>query len=182
MTIKYILPDGQTLSAGVAFQLEVELAPGTSDTLSFPPNWLELATPSDLIRLGITTTHVDAPPSPVAPPTVYDVVEERTRRLALGFDYDFNDERGVHHIGTTFEDMLGWDEVSKSAQAEINLGNPYGIFTVIVTNTGAAQITAMEWQHILRSAKDARQPIWAASFALQAMNPIPSDYASDAYW
>jgi hypothetical protein len=27
-----------------------------------------------------------------------------------------------------------------------------------------------------------RQPIWAASFALETMNPIPSDYANNSYW
>ena len=31
-------------------------------------------------------------------PKASDVIAERERRLALGFDYDFGDERGVHHI------------------------------------------------------------------------------------
>ncbi len=42
-----------------------------------------------------------------------DVISERDRRLSLGFEYDFGNERGVHHIATTPEDMKGWDEVSK---------------------------------------------------------------------
>ena len=109
------------------------------------------------------------------------VVSERERRLALGFDYDFKDSRGVHRIGTTAADMIGWDEVTKSTQALLLLGLESQPMT-IVTNTGAVTITALEWQRILIAATTFRQPIWAKSFELQAMNPIPADFASDAYW
>ena len=40
---------------------------------------------------------------------VAGILSERARRLATGFDYDFGDERGIHHIGTTPEDKRGWD-------------------------------------------------------------------------
>ncbi len=118
---------------------------------------------------------------PQPTPTIDDVVAECSRRLALGFDYDFGDERGVHHVGTTEEDMRGWDEVSKATQAMIALGVGSQQLS-IVTNTGPAVITAVEWQQILIAATLARQPIWAASFVLQAMDPIPADFASDIYW
>lgn len=114
-------------------------------------------------------------------PTSDNVIVERSRRLALGFDYDFGDARGVHHIGTTAADLAGWDEVSKAAQAAINLGAADAKFE-IVTDTGLATLTAMEWQLILVAAGQHRQPIWATSFALQAMAPIPRDYANDKYW
>lgn len=114
-------------------------------------------------------------------PTPEDVISERTRRLALGFDYDFADQRGVHHIGTTADDMSVWDEVSKGAQASINVGEPNATLN-IVTNTGPVIVTAMEFQRILIAATAIRQPIRAASFALQAMHPIPADYAADHYW
>lgn len=125
----------------------------------------------------------DAATAYVAPPVSPEqVVTERKRRLELGFDFDFGDkQRGVHHIGTTDADLAGWDEVSKAAQAAINLGAPDTTFT-IVTDTGPAEITAMEWQMILAAAAAHRQPIWAASFALQAMDLIPADYANDKYW
>lgn len=109
------------------------------------------------------------------------VVAERERRLSLGFDYDFGDARGAHHIGTTDADMKGWDEVTMASQAAIALGLPETPIS-IVTDTGAVNITAQEWQKILLSASQHRQPIWAASFALQAMNPIPVDYNNDIYW
>lgn len=118
---------------------------------------------------------------PVPPPSAQDVIEERRRRLAAGFDYDFGDERGVHRIGTSDDDMIGWDEVTKGAYSAIALGQP-NTPIMIVTDTGAAQITAMEWQSILAAAAQFRQPIWQASFALQAMTPIPHDYADDKYW
>lgn len=114
-------------------------------------------------------------------PTAGEVVQECERRLALGFDYDFGDARGVHRIGTSTPDMIGWDEVSKLAGAMIALGNGAGTVD-IVTNTGAATVTALEWQSILVAAAQFRQPIWAKSFALQAMSPIPADFDSDTYW
>ena len=109
------------------------------------------------------------------------VQNERARRLAVGFHYDFGDERGVHHIATTEADMRGWDEISKGAQALINLGQP-GTQFEITTETGKVNVTALEWQQILVAATVARQPIWSASFALQAMNPIPADFAADRWW
>lgn len=110
-----------------------------------------------------------------------DVTTERERRLALGFDYDFGDSRGVHRIGTTKADLQGWDEVTKAAQAAINLGVPSTSFN-IVTDTGAAVVTALEWQSILTAGAQFRQPIWAASFALLAATPIPMDFTMDSHW
>jgi hypothetical protein len=109
------------------------------------------------------------------------VAQERERRLATGFAYDFGDARGVHQIATTAKDMAGWDEVTSGAQAAINSGLP-DMDISIVTDTGPVTVTAMEWQAILLAAAAARQPIWAASFAIQALDPIPADYADDSRW
>lgn len=123
-------------------------------------------------------------PPYVAPgPSTEDVVAERERRLALGFDFDFGDARGVHRIGTSLDDMRKWmDEVTPLAQVYLNGGQP-GSEITITTETGVAVITANEWQSILIAAAGYRQPLYAASFALQAMDPIPSDFATNpAYW
>lgn len=119
---------------------------------------------------------------PVPPTiTVDQVVVERERRLGLGFTYDFGNDRGQHIIGTSAADMVGWSEVTTATQAAIALGQS-GLSLTIKTNTGEVQITAMEWQQILLAATAFRQPIWLASFALQAMSPIPSDYTADVWW
>lgn len=117
----------------------------------------------------------------VKPLTIQDVVAERERRLGLGFDYDFGDARGTHRIGTTEADMKGWTEVSTASQAAINLGQPTAPIA-LVTDTGPVTVTAQEWQAILLTAAQVRQPIWAASFLISAMNPIPADYTNDQYW
>ena len=114
-------------------------------------------------------------------PTADDVIAERERRFALGFDYDFCDARGVHRIGTTPADMKGWDEVDKSASAMIALGSGAAPIP-IVTDTGPVAVTAFEWKQIILAAAAHRQPIWHASFALQALSPIPADYADDRHW
>lgn len=109
------------------------------------------------------------------------VTAERERRLGAGFAYDFGDARGLHRIATSEQDMRGWDEVTKVANAMLALGDTTSTIG-IVTETGPAQVTAIEWQHILVAAASFRQPIWTASFALQAMDPIPADVTDDQCW
>ena len=100
-------------------------------------------------------------------PTEADVIAEREARHAAGFAYNFGDKRGVHDIGTTEADMKGWDVVTKGAAAAIALGAPTTEFGIL-TNTGAATVTAMEWQQIVAAATAWGQPIWHASFAIAA--------------
>lgn len=107
---------------------------------------------------------------PPVPPTTDDVIAERARRLAAGFDCDLG-ARGVHRISTTDADMRGWDEVTALASAYIARGDD-GAEIAIVTDTSPVAVTALEWQDILVAAGVFRQPIWAASFTLQAMTPI----------
>jgi hypothetical protein len=109
------------------------------------------------------------------------VIAERERRLSIGFDYNFNDARGIHRIGTTEQDMKGWDEVTKAANSLTTLGLGTTSFN-IVTNTGPVSVTAIEWLQIIVAATINRQPIWAASFALQAMESIPANFEDDSYW
>lgn len=109
------------------------------------------------------------------------IVAERARRLAAGFDYDFADIRGVHRIGTTDADLAGWDEVTKLSSALIATGQASAPIA-IVTDTGACNVSAAEWQQVLLAAAAFRQPIYAASFTLQAMDPLPADVSADIYW
>lgn len=120
------------------------------------------------------------PPYIPSPPTSQEVETERNRRLALGFDYDFGDERGVHRIATTPKDMVGWDEVTKLASALLATGQSTPI--TIATGTGVTQVTPMEWQQVMLAAAQFRQPIWGASFVLEEMDPIPANFTDDIYW
>lgn len=109
-----------------------------------------------------------------------DINAERDRRLAFGFDYDFGDDRGVHRINTTPEDMVGWDEVTKLASALLAISQSTPI--TIATGTGVTQVTPIEWQQVMLAAAAFRQPIWGASFVLEAMDPIPTGFTDDSYW
>lgn len=110
------------------------------------------------------------------------VQAERVRRLAEGFDYDFGDARGTHRIGTTLADLEGWREVTDLSNALLASGDTVTQID-IVTDTGSCAVTAAEWQAVLLAAAAFRQPIWAGSFALQSMDPIPQDYATnETYW
>lgn len=110
---------------------------------------------------------------------VEQVAAERERRLSLGFAYDFGDGRGVHQIGTTPADMVGWNEVSTYAGALLDSGDTTTKIAV-VTDTGPVEVTAPEWRAIEIAAAQFRQPIWSRSFVL--MQTLPADYTADAHW
>lgn len=113
--------------------------------------------------------------------TAADVEAERERRLAAGFDYDFEDVRGVHRIGTTRDDLVGWDEVDKFA-ASLRAAGAGDVEVHILTDTGPVTVSADEWAQIMIAAGAFRQPIWAASFLIVAMDPIPENFADNSYW
>jgi len=117
----------------------------------------------------------------VPPVTVGQVAEERDRRLALGFSYNFGDARGMHRIGTTKADLEGWQEVSTYAGALIDSGD-LTTQIAIATDTGPCLVTAPEWRAVEIASASFRQPLWAKSFALMALSPIPADYTDDRHW
>jgi hypothetical protein len=137
-------------------------------TLEDPREW-QVSVSDELVHVG-------------RPVTVDDLLIERDRRLALGFDYDFTDSRGIHHIGTAPGDMEKWvGEVTPIAQAYLNLGTPSAQIE-IQTETGLVSVTALEWQSILAAAMNTRQPVYQGYFTLKTMDPIPVDFAADQYW
>ncbi len=137
------------------------------------------------IGLQPPTKVVDAQSASTTSPPALSLAEqverERDRRLAAGFDYDFGTAGGVQHIGTTPADLVGWDDVSKYAAALLAAGDTATKIT-IATNDGTALVTASEWQHVLLAAAAFRQPIWQASFVIEAMSPIPAGLTDDKHW
>lgn len=181
----YVLPDGQRVedSDGAKF-----FSAHADDTISFGPYALGRSSEDFLTLHGITWE--DAPAKTVSRADMQKRVQgERKRRLELGFNYDFGllddgvtpDPRGIHEIGTTEADWVGWSEVINLANALIDVGDTTSTID-IVTNTGPASVTAPEWQAIMLAGAADRQVIWAKSFELQAMDPIPEDYADDSFW
>lgn len=118
-----------------------------------------------------------------AVPTPEMLTEEVNRRLSLGFDYDFGDERGVHHFGTTPGDMTRWmQEVTPLAQAAMNMNKPDRIIG-IKTDTGLVEVKASEWWLVLDAAAAWRQPLYSSYFALKSLPNLPADYATNnSYW
>lgn len=96
-----------------------------------------------------------------------DLYAERERRLALGFNYDFGDARGVHRIGTTPRDLAGWDQVEKLVAAMYRAGLTNQTIEIL-TDTGRVTVTPAEWTQIMLAAGAVMQPIWQASFDIEA--------------
>ncbi len=147
-------------------------------TKGFPkhPTAIGLQPPTKVVDAQAASTT-----SPPALSLAEQVDRERDRRLAAGFDFDFGAAGGVQHVGTTAADLVGWDDVSKYAAALLATGDTTTKIT-IATDSGSAQVTAAEWQHVLLAAAAFRQPIWQASFALAVMSPIPADLTDDKHW
>jgi len=142
-------------------------------------NWILIE--DQIVNIGYTYNNgsfIEPEPEPI---TKEQVITERSKRLQTGFNYDFGDERGTHLIQTTDQDMIGWDEVTKWAQSKVAL-NKLTDTKTILTGTGIANITSVEWFEIIEAADAFRGPIWQASFNLQVMDPIPLDYTNDSYW
>lgn len=121
----------------------------------------------DLINGTITYSVGYIPAAEIAAAKIVAIKTEREARLAAGFDYDFGNGRGVHHIGTTRQDLIGWGEVTDLAEALRAAGQAAAIINMM-TDTGSCQVTPDEWAEIQIAAAAVRQPIWGASFVAQA--------------
>lgn len=121
------------------------------------------------LATGESTVDEDWTPDPVARTAAELkslVNRERDRRLAVGFDYDFGDARGVHRFGTTPQDRAGWADVKAIADAALQAGASSTEIEVR-TDTGDVTITAAEWPAIQLAAAQAFQPVWQASWTVK---------------
>lgn len=123
-----------------------------------------------------------APHEPPPPPTIDDVAAERARRIAVGFTYVFDDERGAHFFATTPDDMVGWGRVTTIKDALFQAGDDTTLIH-IRSASGPLSVTGPEWNAILLyEAASFEQPLWQASFVIEDMDPIPDDYTDGKYW
>lgn len=175
-SIAFYNPDTRVVTATANLISSVHLDPEEEPWVDIPDG-VDIQDPAEWeVQEDGTLKHVGRPI------TTAEVRMERDRRLSLGFQYDFQDERGVHHIGTTPADMEKWvGEVTPISNAYLNLGTPEAEIR-IKTETGNVSVTAAEWQTILAAAMAVRQPIYQGYFNLKVMDPIPSDYQADHHW
>lgn len=162
VTIRYITADHKFVSRSDDPTTTIPVDEANSD-------WMKI------LSEGLTPLPYEDPA-----PTGDDVAAERDRRLASGFVYDFADGRGIHLFGTTKSDLEGWQEVRILAALRRETGDATPI--QVSTETGMVEISPNEWLSVDKAASDFRQPIWAASFALTLMDPIPSDFFEDKWW
>lgn len=97
------------------------------------------------------------------------VICNRERRLAMGFDYDFGDARACIGSPRAIRTCAAGMRSPKVANAMLALGDISSSIG-IVTEAEPVEVAAFEWQHVLVAAGTFCQPIWTASFALQAMD------------
>lgn len=174
--IAYFNPETRTVCATASMQPKMDPDPAGDPWVPIPDG-VDIDDPAEW-----TVAEDDTLVFVGRPVAVADVTLERDRRLAAGFDYDFQDTRGVHRIGTTPGDMEKWvGEVTPIAQAFLNLNMP-GSQIEIKTETDVVAVTALEWQSVLAAAMAMRQPIYQGYFALKAMHPIPDNFKDDQYW
>lgn len=113
--------------------------------------------------------------------TAEDVYRERDRRLALGYDFDFGDARGVHHFATDDENMKGWNKVTDWAGLQLIVGNTLD-WVELDTDTGQVAVVPVEWVAIFQAMTTWQQTLYSAAPTIAAMTPIPGDYTDDARW
>lgn len=104
-TREYTLPSGTKLRHGIAFRIE--------NVASFPANWLELATESDLTRYQITVAIIPDPPPP--PLTAADVRAEAERRIEAIYPATIRENRMLQVI----ERLVAGQAVSNGMRAAV---------------------------------------------------------------
>lgn len=118
----------------------------------------------------------------VSPPlNANDVWLEKDLRLAEGFEFTFEDDRGTHRFRTGEIDMRGWMEVAIWADLKYKLGDLTAT-TSIMTENGVIDITPPEWYIIVEAMSNFRQRIWKASFQIVQNGDIPENYKDDSFW
>ncbi|OHV85983.1 hypothetical protein LCM4579_00105 [Ensifer sp. LCM 4579] len=110
------------------------------------------------------------------PPTGEDVNAERQRRIIDGAVFN-----GIHVTGRD-EDIMNLTNLALAAQVRIAGGDTTTLTTYRDGGNVDHDLTPAEVLGLWQQASARVSAIYAASWALKAMEPIPADYANDSYW
>jgi hypothetical protein len=125
----------------------------------------------EIAELGLTiATYVPPPPSGE------DVNAERQRRILVGAVFN-----GVHVTGSE-EDARNLTNLALAAQMRIAAGDTTTLTTFRDGGNVDHQLTPPQMLGLWQQASAHVSALYAASWALKAMNPIPADFANDNYW
>lgn len=125
----------------------------------------------EIDELGLTI----APYVPPAP-TGDDVNAERQRRIIAGAVFG-----GIHVTGRD-EDIVNLTNLALAAQVRITGGDTTTLTTYRDGDNVDHDLTPPAMLALWQQASVRVSAIYAASWALKAMNPIPADFADDSHW
>jgi Domain of unknown function (DUF4376) len=101
---------------------------------------------------------------------------ERQRRIAAGGVIN-----GVHVTGSD-EDARNLMSLALAAQMRIAAGDTATITIYRDGNNVDHELTPAQMLNIWQQSAEYVSALYAASWALKAMDPIPEDYVADQYW
>jgi len=101
---------------------------------------------------------------------------ERTRRITVGKVID-----GVHVTGTD-EDARNLTSLAMGAQLRLGMGDMTTLTTYRDGDNVDHQLTPSQIVAIWQASAGYVSALYAASWSLKAMTPIPADFADDSYW
>lgn len=125
----------------------------------------------EIAELGLAIAPY-APP----PPTGDDVNAERQRRIITGAVFG-----GVHVTGRD-EDIMNLTNLALAAQVRMAGGDTTTLTTYRDGGNVDHDLTPPQMLTLWQQASARVSAIYAASWAIKAMDPIPADFANDSYW
>lgn len=131
--------------------------------------------------IGVFTAPPAPPPRPIA---ADDVSAERERRLSLGCSVTLASGQGPIPVQTRDEvDHRNLLTLESQAMKAVISGAPNTQFPFRDATDKTWMLTALEMMDMTAKVAAFGAGIFAKSWALKAMSPIPADYATnDAYW
>lgn len=148
-------------------------------TISAIVDGIQMSIPDDMSnrhRREISELGITIEPYVPPAPTGDDVNAERQRRIIVGAVIN-----GVHVTGRD-EDIVNLTNLALAAQVRIGNGDTTTLTTYRDGGNVDHDLTPPQMLDLWMQANARVSAIYAASWALKAMNPIPANFADDSYW